>query len=125
MGGKTVPQHVRCERSAEAGLTAIGREYLPNAHAAEGRAATIDKQRCGERLFTLANQLGARITKKTFNQGQGFLADRDDAFLVALANATDAADRDVEIHDPKADEFRNAQARGVENVQHSAIAQAQ
>src|SRR5260370_37961318 len=35
MRGKTVPQHVRCERHTQTGEPSIGREYLPDADAAQ------------------------------------------------------------------------------------------
>src|SRR5208283_5084880 len=125
MRGKTVPQHVRCKRRAQPSLAPVGREYLPHAHAAERSAAAINEQRGGQGLLALANQLGASIAQKALDQRESFLTDRDNALLVALADTTHAANGSVEIHDAKRDEFGNAKAGGIKNVEHGMVAQAQ
>src|ERR1700747_3101012 len=101
MRGKTVPQHVRRKRRTQAGLSPVGRKYLPHAYAAERGATPVNEERGRQGLFALANQLGARIAQIALHQCEGLLADRDNALLVALADASDAANCSIEIHDAK------------------------
>src|SRR5277367_1329435 len=101
MSCKTVSQHVRRQSHAQAGSAAIGGENLPDAHAAQGATAAIDEQSvCGD-LFALAHKLGSGFFQIALDKSEGFLADRNDALFIALANATNAARRAIQIHNPQ------------------------
>ena len=73
----------------------------------------------------LSNEPRTRVAEVAFHQRQGFLADGNDAFLITLANAADAAGGTIDVHDAKADEFGDAEAGGIENFEHGAIPEAE
>ena len=71
-----------------------------------------------------AEKLGTRVAKITIDEGHSFLAYGHDAFLIAFADAADATDGAIEVHHAQAGQLRNAQAAGVKDFEHGAIAQA-
>src|SRR5882762_11090505 len=97
MCGKTVPQHVRGKSHAHARLPSISRKYLPDTDTTQLRAATIHEQ-CGI-AGDFAEQLRPGVAEVLFDDGERLLANRNNAFLVAFADATNTADLGIEIGD--------------------------
>src|SRR6267378_2663824 len=86
MRGKTVPQHVRRKSHAHARLPSIGRKYLPDTDTTQLRAAAIHEQRGTAGDF--AKQLRPGVAEILFDDGERLLANWNNAFLVAFADAT-------------------------------------
>src|SRR5580704_848001 len=125
MSCKTVPQHVRRQSYAQAGFTAIRGENFPDANAAKRTTAAIDEQSVRGDLFAFADQLGASVFQVALDEGQSFLADGNNAFLVTLAYAANASCGTIQIHDAKMNEFGDSEAGGVENFQHGVVSKAE
>src|SRR6266576_1551217 len=123
MRGKTVPQHVRRKSHAHARLPSIGRKYLPHADPAQLRAAAIHEQRGIAGDF--AEQLRPGVAEILFDDGERLLANGNNAFLVAFADATNTADFGIEIRDAQPRELRYTQAGRVQNLEHGAVSQAE
>src|SRR6267378_1452736 len=123
MGGKTVPQHVRSKSHTHARLPSIGRKYLPHTDTTQLRAATIHEQ-CGV-AGDFAEQLRPGVAEILFDDGERLLANRNNAFLVAFADATNTADFGIEIGDAQPSELRYTQAGRVQNLEHGAVPQAE
>src|SRR6267143_520296 len=123
MCGKTVPQHVRGKSHAHARLPSIGRKYLPHTDTTQLRAATIHEQRgiAGD----IAEQLRPGVAEVLFDDGERLLANGNNAFLVAFADAANTADFGIEIRDAQPSELRYTQAGRVQNLKHGALPQAE
>src|SRR5467141_211447 len=121
--GKTMPQHVRRKSHTHARLASIGRKYLPDADAAQRRSAAIHEQRRTAGYF--AEQLRPGVAEILFDDGERLLANRNNAFLVALADAANTADLGIEIGDAQPSELRYTQAGRVQNLEHGAVPQAE
>src|SRR5579859_3442857 len=88
MAGEAVPQRVRRDVFRDAGAARIFLDEHPDGFSTERLAARRDKH--------LAETVGfrertARSLEITLNPFNGLLADRDDAFLVALADRAQEA----------------------------------
>src|ERR1700687_139629 len=123
MRGKTVPQHVRRKSHAHARLPSIGREYFPHADTTQLRAAAIHEQRGTTGDF--AEQLRPGAAEILFDDGERLLANGNNAFLVAFADAANTADLGVEIGDAQPSELRYTQAGRVQNLEHGAVPKAE
>src|SRR3989442_177667 len=123
MRGKTVPQRVRGKSHAHARLPSIGRKYLPDTDTTQWRAAAIHEQRAIAGDF--AEQLRPGVAEILFDDGERLLANGNNAFLVAFADATNTADFGIEIGDAQPRELRYTQAGRVQNLEHGAVPQAE
>src|SRR5260370_16543189 len=82
MRGKTVPQHVWSKRHAKTSKPSIGREYLPDADAAQRRAPAIYEQRRIAGDF--AEQLRPGAPEILFHDGQRLFPAGDHPSLITF-----------------------------------------
>src|SRR5277367_4081778 len=99
MRGKAMSQHVWRQRHAQTRAPSVRRQNLPHTDPAERHATSIHKQRRAR--STLLQQLWPSIAKVLLHRSQRFLSRRNNAFLIPLADAANAADLRVEIGDSK------------------------
>ena len=85
---EAVPEHVRSNVFIDATTFDALFDVQPKGHAGESGAATGEENSAGGAGF---DELWARGAEVTFERGDGGFADRDDAFLVPLANDVDEA----------------------------------
>lgn len=92
--GEAVSQHVRGDAARDAGVFDAFLDALPHGDRREGGAA-LGQEEVGGRAGR--DQLGAAGGEVTVDGVDGFAADGDDAFLVALADDVDEAGLEMEL----------------------------
>ena len=117
MGGERVAQHVRVNVLAQARLQ--GPAVEPQLHAARGEAGAALADEEGGRVGARQRQ---PVRQPGGNRGQGLLSHRHDAGLVALAGDLRFARLQVEVVEIEPDQFRQAQAGRIEQLEHGAVA---
>jgi hypothetical protein len=121
MGGKAVPQDVRREVLKDAGLLAVEVELFPEGLAGEGAAAGGDKE--GGGLAPL-EQEGAGGEEIGVDGIEGALSGGDEALFTALAGDAEEAELGIESGEGEGGEFGDAEAAGIEDFEHGAVAEA-
>ena len=118
--GERVPQRVRVHACGEARAAGMPTQDGPPSHARERTAAGVAEhevmaQRPHEQRSTAV---------EPFAQGAlGVRAERDQTLLVALAGHGEGALAERDAAALEADEFRDAQAAGIGDLEHRAVAQ--
>src|SRR5258708_2456130 len=122
--GKTVSQLVRRETPAQAQTHSIIVQDLPNPHAAESPSDPRQKQDLIVRRRTRRSSKFRTALRQVLLDGlDGLASDGHQAFLVSLADASNAADAHVNFRNAEIKQFGNAQSRGIKDLQHGTIPQ--
>src|SRR5689334_20618809 len=108
--GETVPQHMRCYIALDASEPDATFDSLPQGRSREGGAPAREKD--GRRRAT-GHQLGTTRLKIATQGGGGLPAQRDDSFLVALANNRDESHIQMQLFQSDLAQLGKAQPRGV------------
>src|SRR5882724_1303432 len=116
-----MPQHVRGQGHSESGPASIRGKNLPDAHAAQLAAPPVEKQRRAARR--LADEVRPRFAKILFHYAERLASHGNNALFVAFADTAQTTDLGIEIRDSQPNEFRDPQARRIQNLQHRAIPQ--
>src|SRR3954464_15599243 len=113
---------MRREIFVYAGLACVALDDVPEGLARHAIAAASRKQVIG---LALEQDLRARSARELTEPANGFLAERNEPLAIALAEDTDHALVQVHLAGPQVHELRNAQARGVQHLEHATIAVAE
>ena len=117
--GKTVAQHVRADMLGDAGAFGAAVHEFPQGHAAQLPAAVAQEHRA-RRVGPY--QLRTHPVQIQFQPFQRLAADRDDAFLVALANHTQEAGLEVNVLQLQPGQFGCAQPAGIHDLEDRLVA---
>src|ERR1700737_2647709 len=98
MRRKTMAQHVRGQRHAEARFLSVSGQYFPDANSAQRASPSVDKYCRASRCLVLTRQLWARFPHITIYNRQRLLPYGNDSFLVALSDAPQTTGLGVEVH---------------------------
>ncbi|SVJ78689.1 Uncharacterised protein [Klebsiella pneumoniae] len=122
VGGEGVAQGVRRNRRADRRHLRVMLDAMP-----EGLAGHLFAAQAGEQHVAgpPAEQVAAGLAQVAFEPADGFLAERHQALLAALAEHLDHALAQVDLLQGQADQFADPQAAGIQHFEHGAIAQAQ
>ena len=121
MRGEGVPQEMGVDVYLEAGVQGDALEDLPDADGGQFRAAHGEEYLAAGALFDHAGTLFGEVF------GDGFArlpAHGDEAGFVALAGDADDALFEQEVFEAGIGKLRDAEAAGVEQFHHGAVAQA-
>ena len=120
MGGKAVPQHVRCHVTGDPGAHHAGLDPTPDRAGRKGGTALGEKHiGRGSRLHE-SRSTGLEIL---LHRRHSRAAQRHDAFLVAFADDGDKAVGQMQLFQPQVAQFAQAQAGCVGQLQNSGGAQ--
>ena len=115
-----MPQHVRAERAAHAGLLAVRLQDFPEPHARQpGAAARVDEQPRRRAAF---QQRRPRFRQVARQPGGRLIADGHQPLLAALAAAGEIPAFEIHILLAQAHHLRDPQPRGVQQFDQRAIA---
>ena len=120
MRRKAVPQHVRRDVAGNARTADAALDAQPQRYRCERRAAPGQKN---IRVRFRRDQLGPSGFEVTVQRGHGGSPDRHHALFVALADDIDEAGVEVKLFEAEVAQFREAQAGGVAEFEHSLVAQ--
>src|SRR5215469_7154119 len=120
MRGKTVAKHVRRELLHDSRLIAVVDEEFPNGHAVEGFTFSIEEQ---ERRISATLQNRPRCFEVFVDNCQRIFADGDETLFVAFPDAAEAANFHLEVGDPQAAEFGDAQTGGIKKLDQGFVAE--
>lgn len=123
VSGEGVSEHVWVN-AREAGGGGVFSDELPDGDALEGSASAREEQ-ASLREVGSAHLQGAAEVEVLSHGVLGGLADGNQALLVALAGDDDDDEGGVEVFDFDTGDFGSAQAAGVHEFEHGAIAQVQ
>ena len=120
--GERMAQEVRVHAADPRGKRILAHQ-LPDGHALERAAGVGEEQAVAVAAVVEAHEVRAQLRHVALHRVDGGLADRHDALLVALADHVDDAERLVEVVDLERAHLARAQAGGVHEFQHGAVAQ--
>ncbi|OPZ58380.1 MAG: hypothetical protein BWY87_01480 [Deltaproteobacteria bacterium ADurb.Bin510] len=116
-----MPEGVGRERLEDAGLERVVLDQIPEVLAAH-RFAQLGEEDC---LTRASGQARPDLLQIAPQPVPGSLSQGHQAFLVALAARQQIAQFEVQIPEPEAHQLADAQAAGVEHLEHGLVAQAQ
>jgi len=116
---KTVAQHVRCDIPSNPGTTNALFDAEPECDRRERRAALCEKD-VGWRARSY--EFGPSDRDVAFESGHGLLARGQDTFFVAFADDVNETSFEVELFEPKAAQFGEAQAGSIGEFEDCLIA---
>ena len=125
VGGEAVPQAVRADPAGiDAGSGRVMLDQRPEGLPGRRQPLCIDEQRLRNGGIAQAGQQRrARLAQVALQPVLGFLAQRDQPVLAALAGHPQHALAQVDRGRRQANQFAHAQAAGIHQFQHRAIAQ--
>src|SRR5215469_17516591 len=119
MGREGVAQRVRRELLGDASLARIAFDDVPEGLPRHAIAAPRREQVIG---LSLEQDLAARTATEFLEGAHRLLAERDEAFPIALAEDTDHPLVEVDLTLAQVHQLRYSQPGGVQHFQHSAVA---
>jgi len=118
VGGEGVTQHVRRDGFADSGCPRRVFDDLPETESGHGAAPVADKETIAAPALEDQRAGGREVM---FDDFPGRNAERDESFLVALADHPDKAGGEVAGGKGDGDQLRNPDAGGVKEVEHGVV----
>src|SRR6266478_10052845 len=124
MRGKAVTEFMRSQPSAQTQLDAVIMQHLPDGDAAEPPTASRQEQDLMvQRRSPRPEEFGPRAGKVGLHRGDGLASDGNQAFLVAFADAPNAAHSHIHVRNAQIEQFGNPKAGGIQDFEHRSVSQ--